>query len=183
MVCEILLISDESLESKLRKESLNTMVQIISDKYKLLLLALSISGCALTYFLPFASRHLASPIKIMPPPIDKYCHSFQEKYRGVCKTEENSVECDNLRSGLQDCRSAIISAYKQINISCLKYSVLVQLCISDCPGGESSEDGELEVNEEDCTQSCHQKAEKYTACQKGIVAKELRSFRVVSLSH
>jgi len=119
----------------------------------------------------------------MSPPIDNYCHSFQEKYRGVCKKEDSSLECDNLRSDLQDCRSAIVSAYKRINISCLKYSVQVQLCMSDCPGGESSEDGEVEVNTKDCSQSCHQKAEKYKDCEKGIVAKELRRFRVVSLNH
>jgi hypothetical protein len=55
--------------------------------------------------------------------------------------------------------------------------------MSDCPGGESSEDGEVEVNTKDCSQSCHQKAEKYKDCEKGIVAKELTRFRVVSLNH
>lgn len=156
------------------------MVQI-SDKYKLLLLALSLSGCALTYFLPGASRKLASPIKNIPPPIDKYCHSFQDKFRGVCKKEDHShsLECDNLHSNLENCRSAIISAYKRINIRCLKYSILVQLCMSDCPRGDASEDGELENNSVDCSQSCRENAKKYEDCEKGLVANELRSFRVL----
>jgi hypothetical protein len=151
------------------------MVQL-PDKYKLILLAAAFTGCTLTYFLPTASRNLVT-IQTMAPPTDRYCHSIQQKYRNECKQkDETSSQCINLRADVQDCKDAIVSAYKRINIKCLGYSVQVQLCASDCVG-ESSEDSE-ENKGGDCGKICGEKADRLKECEREVVAKELRWYGI-----
>jgi hypothetical protein len=142
------------------------MIQI-PDKYKLFLLAISLTTCSLTYFF---SRNLSN-IKQMSPPIDRYCHSIQQKLKR-CKKDEASFECREMQADLDDCREAILSAYKEINIRCLGYSVQVQLCASDCLG-ESSEDSQDE-NGGGC--SCGEKADLLKNCERIYVAKEIRAY-------
>lgn len=107
----------------------------------------------------------------MSPPIDRYCHSIQQKLKG-CKKDDTSLECREKQADLVDCRDAILSAYKEINIRCLGYSVEVQLCASDCLGG-SSEDSEDE-NESGC--SCGEKVDRLKNCERGFVAKEVKAY-------
>ena len=153
-----------------------TMIQI-PDKYKLILLAVSLTTCTLTYFLPYTSRNLVS-INNLPAPVDRYCRSIQQKFRNECKTkDETSLQCTDLRYDVEDCKSAIITAYKRINMKCLGYSVQVQMCLRDCLE-ESSEDSEQNESRVDCNKVCEVKADFLKGCEKEIVAKELKSYGI-----
>ena len=152
------------------------MVQI-PDKYRLPLLGISLTACSLTYFIPNASHNLIS-VKNISPPIDRYCHSIQVKFRNDCKKKEetSSSQCIDLRDDLQDCQEAIITAYKQVNMRCLSHSVQVQLCVSDCEG-ESSEDSE-EGSKGDCNKTCREKADRLEECERHIVSKQLKAYGI-----
>ena len=70
-----------------------------------------------------------------------------------------------------------MSAYRRINVKCLRYSVEVQLCSEDC-GDESSEDSK---DGGECIKICSKKGERLKGCEKGYVAKELKSYGIQDL--
>lgn len=116
----------------------------------------------------------------MSPPIDRYCHSIQQNLKG-CKKDETSFECRDMQADLDDCREAILSAYKDVNIRCLGYSVQVQLCASDCLGESEAhlfqKFGLLSSNDENgggC--SCGEKADLLKNCERIYVAKEIIAY-------
>lgn len=82
------------------------------------------------------------------------------------------MQCRDLRADVQDCKDAIIQAYKEINMKCLGYSVQVQLCVSDC-FGDSSEDSQ---DGDGC--SCGDKAERLKECEMGFVVRQVRSYGI-----
>ena len=153
------------------------MVQI-PDKYRLPLLGISLTACALTYFIPNASHNLTS-IKNISPPIDRYCNSIKIKFRNDCKKkDETSVQCIDLRDDLQDCQDAIISAYKQVNMKCLGQSVQVQSCALDCEGESSEDSNEGSGSEEDCNKICREKADRLADCERNFVRKQLKAYGI-----
>jgi hypothetical protein len=150
----------------------------IPDRYKLLLLAASFFACISTFFLPNNSINTGlSNIQQISPPVKKYCNALEKKMIEKCKgttqqegAAENVKECSLFREDVEDCRSAIISAYRHINLSgCLKHSVAYQTCSIDCKREDSSIG--------DC-KSCEEKANRLKACEKRIVAKELRRYGI-----
>lgn len=89
------------------------------------------------------------------------------------------MECRDLLADLQDCKDAIVQAYKQINMKCLGYSVRVQGCVSDCLG-ESSEDSQ-DAKTVGC--GCGDQAEMLKDCERGVLAKVVRSYDIDDIVH
>ena len=89
------------------------------------------------------------------------------------------MQCRDLRAYVQDCKDAIIQAYKEINMKCLRYSVQVQLCVSDC-FQDSSEDSHDEDGD-GC--SCGDKAERLKECEIGFVVRQVRSYGIEDIVH
>ena len=84
----------------------------------------------------------------------------------------------DLREDVQDCKDAIVAAYKQINLKCLSQSVQVQVCMADCLEESSSEDGKGGNDRGDCKRRCSDKADRLKVCERGYVSKQLNSYGI-----
>jgi hypothetical protein len=154
------------------------------ESSKLLLLGGSLVGCMMTFFLPYNSLNGPSiqSLIIHPEQNSRFCNTFRLKFQEQCGGgDANDANCDDIRDDISDCLSTVKAAYGEINYTCLKRNAVYQICIMECDGDESSEDGDKgdshshsEDTKNGCHKMCGSKKNELLDCEERIVQKWFR---------